>query len=107
MVRVELAYTISPTSSRSNNRFALYRGGTVGKLIGHAESVDRTPRRVIDEAVRQVTRVIRTDLITMNDGGPLPLYRMPPARICDVDKPTESFACSASSNHTSVADLGS
>jgi predicted TIM-barrel enzyme len=97
MVRVELAYTISPTSSRSNNRFALYRGGTVGKLIGHAESIDPTPCHVIDEAVLQVTRVIRTDLITMNDGGPLPLYRMPSTRICDVDNPTEPFAGNASS----------
>jgi hypothetical protein len=89
-----------------NNRFALYSGGPVGKLIGHAESIDRTPRHVIDEAVLQVTRVIRTDLITVDDVGLLPRYRMPPTRICDVDKPTESFAGNASSNHTSIADLG-
>ena len=41
----------------------------------------------------------------MNDVGPLPLYRTPPVRICDVDNPTEPFAGNASSVHTSVADL--
>jgi hypothetical protein len=40
-----------------NNRFALYRGGTIGNLIGHAESIDRTQCHVIDAAVVQVSRV--------------------------------------------------
>jgi hypothetical protein len=60
MVRVQLAYVISRLLT-VNNRLALYRGGTVGKLIGHAESIDPTPCHVIDEAVLQVSRVIRTD----------------------------------------------